>query len=172
MKKFFNWILVLAGCVGAFYGIGLIVPRMQTEGSQADFQTKPADVMAVLADVSSWPQWLPEIATVREHEGKLNDNPAWRVTKNDGASYQLEVSLATDAAWQATYDLAETRHTVRFKLSGLGEGTRVQATRTADTRDPWVRAKTFLLMRGETSGLALLNALAEHLGESANARNH
>ena len=171
MKKFVNWIMVLAGLVGAFYGIGLIVPRVQSQGSQVDLQAAPKKTMEAIANVDSWPDWHPEIASVRA-QAKRNDHPIWRVTKDDGSSYDLEIAQEEEFSWQAVYELEKTRHTLRFKLSGLGEGTRVQATRSSDTRDPWQRAQTFLRMRSEVAPLAILNALAEQLGEAGNAKKH
>jgi hypothetical protein len=170
VKKFFNWLMVLAACVGAFYGIGLIVPRNQTQSSRVDLQTKPMKVMEVIVDVENCSEWVPGVMSVREGK-KRDDHPVWNVTKADGKSYDLEVTSETEYSWQATYTIDESHYSVRYKLSGLGEGTRLQVTKTVDTRDPWRRAKMFLFMQGDTSALALLNALAEHLGEAATAKD-
>src|SRR5262245_21508791 len=143
VKKLFNWLIVLAACVGAFYGVGLIVPRNQTLVAKTNFTTRPADVFALLSDFSTWPQWHPKIATVQERPEK-NDHPVWNVLTKDGRTFEVEVLGAEDEKfWNGTYTIEGTRSTLRFDISWFGTGSRVRVTRTADTRDPWLRAKGF-----------------------------
>lgn len=167
MKKFFNWILVLAGCVGLFYCIGLIVPRSLTLGCRTNLTTKPEQVYALVSDLETWPEWHPDVRKVQESVSR-GDTPLWRVTDSNGESYDLEVNSAEeDAAFQVAYTIDGSRYTLRFSMRWYGEGARVQLARTVDTRDPWKRAKSFLWSRNETKPVGLLNALVAHLGEAA-----
>lgn len=167
MKKFFNWILVLGACVGAFYGIGLIVPRNQTKGSRTDFQAKPEAIYLVVADHTTWAAWFPGVAAVRELTEK-NDHPRWGLTDDDGHTFELEVLGGEEPrTWSASYEQDGTRFNLRFDLTWYGEGSRVRVTRTADTRDAWLRAKHFLWSDPGASPVAVLTALAEQLGEGA-----
>jgi len=169
VKKFFNWVLVLAGIVGAFYGIGVIVPRSMTSGSKTTFVVKPDKLFAAVADVRSWPEWHPDVLSVSERP-EHNKNPMWHVTEKDGVSYDMEVSVADDPTkWQGAYTIDGQRHTLRFDFQWYGEGGRAHATRTVDTNDTWLRAKAFLWSRSETDPIGLLNALAVHFGEAPKA---
>ncbi len=166
MKKFFNWVLVLAGFVGAFYCVGLIVPRAQTSGSKTNLVATPAQLYAWIADVSSWPQWHPDVLTVQERPGK-KDHPVWRVTEKSGTSFDLEVADSVeDKSWAATYAIDGTRYSLRIDLAWYGQGARVHVKRTVDTSDTWKRAKSFLWSRDETGAVGLVNALARQVGES------
>lgn len=165
VKKFFNWVLVLAGFVGAFYCVGLIVPRSQTSGSKSNLVATPAQIYPWIADVTSWPQWHPDVLSVQERPNK-KDRPVWRVTEKSGTTFELEVvDTEEDKAWTGTYSIDTTRYTLRFDLGWYGQGGRLHITRTVDTSDTWERAKGFLWSRDETGAVGLLNALAEQVGE-------
>ena len=170
MKKLFNWLMVLAACVGAFYGIGLIVPRSQTQGSKTTFTVMPDKLFGLVSDVSTWPEWHPDVASAVERP-KNKDNVVWRVTEKSGASYDLEVTTSEDPTlWQCTYVIDETRYTLRFEFGGYGQGGRGRIVRTVDTRNTWKRAKSFLWSREETAPIGLLNALSQQLGEPGTAK--
>lgn len=165
MKKFFNWVIVLTACAGLVYCVGLIVPRSLTLGCKTNMATKPDRLYAVVSDVSTWSEWHPDVRSAQERP-KHGDNPVWRITESSGASYDLEVNSAEEAAvFQVTYTIDDSRYTLRFGFSWFGQGGRMLVKRTVDTRDPWMRAKSFLWSRNETAPLGLVNALAEHLGE-------
>jgi hypothetical protein len=167
VKKLFNWICILAGCVGFFYGVGLIVPRTSTDGSRTNLKAQPDRLYAVVSEVDAWPQWHPDVRSVQERQRK-GDHPVWRVTENDGTGYDLEVTPSDDdSSWFGAYVVDGSRYTLRFSFSWYGQGGRVHATRTIDTRDTWKRARDFFWSRSETGSLGLLNALADHLGEDA-----
>lgn len=169
MKKFFNWILILGACVGAFYLIGLIVPRNQTETTKTNLQSPPPAIYAVVTDFGSWPAWNPDFLSVKE-KYTTREHPLWTVTDKSGRTFELEVtSLEEDRSCQCTYTVDETRHTLRFDLSWCGQGGRVVINRSADTRSPWLRSKRFLLPASEASSLTLLNALTKQLGEPPRA---
>ena len=169
MKKLFNWLMVLAGCVGAFYGVGLIVPRNQTLGAKANFTTQPRDVFEVLNDLSTWPQWHPNFLSVQERPER-NDHPVWRVLTKEGLSFEIEV-LGTEEEkfWHGTYTIEGTLTILRIDLAWYGKGARVRATRTTDTRDTWLRARGFFLPSSEIEPVALLNAFGTYFGESTKA---
>jgi len=173
VKKFFNWILVLGAIVGAFYGIGLIVPRNQTQGSKTTMTAKPDQIFKVLSDVSTWSQWNPEVASVQERS-RRDDHMVWFVTDKEARSYEMEVTLEEDKtySWQGTYTLDGTRFGLRFDIGWFAEGGRVRVTKTSDTREVWQRARRFLLPTHEVSAIAVLNALAEHLGEPSTAEEN
>ena len=173
MKKFFNWILVLAGFVGAFYGIGLIVPRNQVQGSKTTLTANPKEIIQVLSDPSAWSAWNPDVSTVQEKTAR-GDHRVWLVTDKKVRSYEMEVSVEEDRiySWQGTYAVDDTRFVLRFEVRWSGQGALVNVTRTVDTRDAWRRARRFLLPTSESSALALLNALAEHLGEPGTAKEN
>ncbi|HEX6883893.1 MAG TPA: SRPBCC family protein [Planctomycetota bacterium] len=172
MKKLFNWLIVLASIVGAFYGVGLIVPRSQTLGAKTTFTTVPRDVYAIVADVSAWPQWHPNVVMVKER-GERNSNPLWQITAKDGRSFELEVMGQEDEkTWNGTYTSEGTRTNLRFDLSWYGSGTRLRVTRSADTRDPWQRARDFFTPSKDVPPIALLNAIATHFGEAGQAESN
>lgn len=164
MKKFFNWVIVLAAIAGAFYCVGLIVPRSITSGSKTNLTTKPDQVLAVVSDVAGWPKWHPDILSVVPRE-RRSDHPVWHVTEKGGTSFDIEVLADEEATWQGSYTIDDTRYLLRFDFGWFAEGGRVRLIRTIDTRDTWKRAKSFLWSRSETSPIGLLNALAEYLGE-------
>jgi hypothetical protein len=171
VKKFFNWVLVAAACVGAFYGIGLIVPRSQTLASKTTFVADPDKLYAVVADVASWPQWHPDVRAAEERATR-KDNPVWKITEKGGTSYELEVQNdEAPSLWQATYTIDGARYTLRFEAWWFGQGSRGRVTRTIDTRDPWRRAKGFLLARDEAKPAGLLNALGAHFGETVTIKD-
>lgn len=165
MKKFFNWVLVLGACVGAFYLIGLIVPRSQTQGSKTNLQAMPAQLYALVSDPTTWKSWHPDVAAIQEGRER-NDNPVWVVTDKRAQTYEMEIVSAEEPqAWQANYTIDGTRYSLRFDFAWYGQGGRARVTRTVDTRDAWKRARRFLLPTNEASAVALLNAIAEQLGE-------
>lgn len=171
MKKFFNWILVLAGFVGAFYGIGLIVPRNQTQGSKTTTTAQPEQVFKVLSDPSTWSDWNPDVASIREGPER-NGHKIWVVTDKQARSYEMEVTLTEERTfqWQGSYTIEGTHFLLRFDVGWYGQGGRVSVTKTADTRDAWQRARRFLLPTKESSALSLLNALSEQMGEAPSAK--
>jgi hypothetical protein len=170
VKKFFNWVLVLGACVGAFYLIGLIVPRSQTQGSKTTLTAKPDKLYALVSDPKTWPTWHPDVASVQERPER-NDHPIWQVTDKRSRTWEMEVMVAEDPnAWQATYTIDGTRFNLRFDFSWYGQGGRARVTRTVDTRDVWRRAQRFLLPTKEASAVAVLNAMAEQLGEHGSAQ--
>lgn len=172
MKKFFNWILVLAACVGAFYLIGLIVPRNQTQGSKTTLTAKPDQLYKVVADPATWSEWHPDVASIQERPER-DGHPIWQVTDEHGRTFELEVMVAEDpGAWQGTYTIDGTRFVLRFDFSWYAQGGRARVTKTADTRDRWQRARRFLLPAKESSAIAVLNGLAEHLGEPGSAQSN
>lgn len=172
MKRFLNWIIVLAACVGAFYGVGLIVPRSQTQGAKAAFGTKPAEIFEALNDLTTWPEWHPNFASVQERPEK-DDHAMWRVLTKDGRSFELEVLGAEDEKfWNGAYSIDGTRTTLRFDLTWYGSGSRLRAMRNTDTRDPWVRARDFFLPSSEAEPVALLSAFGTYFGESVKAETN
>ena len=169
MRRFINWVFVVGALVGVFYLVGLIVPRSQTQSSKTQTQTKPDELYALVADVSSWPQWHPEVARVEERPER-NDHLVWRVTEKDGDSYELELTQAEEEKiWLATYSHGGSRVTLRFVFGWFGQGGRMHVTRTVDTRDPWLRARLVFWGRDEATPLTLLNAISQHLGEASKA---
>lgn len=172
MKKFFNWVMVIAGIVGAFYMIGLIVPRNQTQGSKTTLNAKPDQLYDVVSDLTTWSDWNPDVAAVRERPER-NGHPIWEITDKKGITHDLEVMVQDDAAaWQGTYTIEGTRYTLRFDFGWYGQGGRARVTKTVDTHDTWQRAWRFLWSPDEASPIALLNALSQHLGEAANAEGN
>lgn len=169
MKKFFNWVLVLCAFVGVFYGVGMVVPRSVTRSSKTQLQARPEELYTLVTDVSTWPKWHPDVSDV-DQRPERNDHPLWRVTTKDGRTYELEVSQADeDSFWQASYTLGGSRCTLRMVFGWAGEGGRLHLTKTVDTKDPWMRARLFLWEGDDSSPLALLNAIAAHLGEAGRA---
>jgi hypothetical protein len=172
VKKFFNWVFVLAGCVGLFYFVGLIVPRTLTQGSKTTLKAVPEQLYAVVSDLNTWPEWHPDVASVQERPAK-NENPVWRITERDGTIYEAEVQVREEpGSFQTTYTIDGSRYTLRFAFGWYGQGGRAQITRTVDTRDRWKRARAFLWSRNETAPIGLLNALAKHLGETVAAEEN
>lgn len=173
MKKFFNWILVLAACVGVFYGIGLIVPRSQTQGSKTTLTAKPEQIYEVVSDPSTWKEWNPEVSSIQERPER-DRHKIWFVTDQEARSYEMEVVLeeVPTPSVQATYTVDGTRFVLRIDFSWHGQGSRARVTKTSDTRDVWQRAQRFLLPTKEASPIALLNALAEHFGEAGSAEGN
>jgi hypothetical protein len=169
VKKFFNVLIILAGCAGAVYGIGLIVPRNLTEVSKTNLLSKPDAVYALVSDVTTWPRWHPDVARV-EQRPERNDHPIWRITTKSGEMLDLEVKVEDGPAhWMGDYVRKEQRVTLKLDTSWYGEGTSVLFGHTTVTTDPWVRAKHFLLPDGEVSAITLLNAISKGLGEPPHA---
>jgi hypothetical protein len=168
VKKFMHWIVVIGACVGAFYLIGLIVPRTQSQGSRTNLATAPSDVLQLVKDPQYWPEWHPDVAGVQPR-GERNDKAIWSVRDRLGKSYELEVLAADERMWQGSYTVDGTRFTLRFEVLGYGQGARVQVTRTTDTRDVWLRAKRFLWSKPESSPIAMLNGIAGYFGEHGEA---
>jgi Polyketide cyclase / dehydrase and lipid transport len=172
VKKFFNWILVLGACVGAFYLIGLIVPRNQQQGSKTDLQASPKQLYALVSDPTTWSAWHPDFTSVQERPER-SDHPIWLVTDKHARTFELEVLNAEEPmSWQATYTVDETRFTLRFDFKWHGQGARACVARTEDTRDPWQRARRVLTPSKETSAIGILNAIAGHLGEAGTAEKN
>ena len=166
MKKFFNWILVLAAIVGAFYGVGLIVPRSQRLGSYTNLQATPREVYAQLYDVESWDRWHPDFADLRELD-EVDGQRRWRVTDKEGRTFELvENEYEEERHWQGSFEIEGSRTTYRIVVVGSGSGSRVTFKKTLDTRDPWVRAREFFTFGGGATPLAILNALTAQLGET------
>jgi len=172
VKKFFNWILVLAGFVALFYGIGLIVPRSQTQGSKTTLTAGPEQIYAVVSDPSTWEDWNPEVASIQERPER-DKHRVWFVTDKHARGYEMEVTLEERPTpfVQATYTVDGTRFVLRLDFHWHGQGARARVTKTSDTRDVWQRAKRFLLPSKEASAIALLNALAAHFGEPGSAED-
>jgi len=169
VKKFFNWILLLAAIVGAFYGVGVIVPRSQKLGSYTNFMAKPREVYSVVYDVERWDEWHPDFADVREID-ELDGKRRWRVTDHKARMFELvETEVEQDRQWQGTYEIEGTNFSYRIMITGSGSGSRVGLKKTLDTRDPWRRAKRFLWFGEGSTALGLLNALSVQLGEPAEA---
>jgi hypothetical protein len=167
VKKLFNWILVLAACVGAFYMIGWIVPRNQSVTSKTTLLEGQTKIFALVADVRGWPAWAPNVSAA--HERPERDGiPIWRLTDASGRIFDLEVNESEEPKlWQASYTLEGTTFTMRIDLSGYGQGTHIRVAKRTSTPDPWIRAQHFLLPSHDWKPLAWLNAMAEHFGETA-----
>ena len=171
MKKFFNWVLILGACVGAFYLIGLIVPRNQTQASKTTLQAKPAELFAVVSDPTTWSNWNPDVSAISERSSR--DHKMWSVTDKHARTYDLEVVLEEEPlSWQATYTIEGTRFVLHFDFKWYGEGSLARVTKTFDTSDTWLRAKRFLLPTPEASSVALLNALCQQVGEPGTAKEN
>jgi hypothetical protein len=168
VKRFFNWILILGACVGAFYLIGLIVPRSQTQGSKTNLQATPENVLQLVVDPQYWTEWHPDFVSVQPR-GERSGRALWSVRDELNRSFEIEVAAQEGRVWQGSYALDGTRFTLRFEAIGYGEGSRVQVTRTADTPDPWKRAKRFLWSTPECSAVAILNGIAAYFGEHGQA---
>jgi len=169
VKKLFNWILVLGALVGAFYFVGLIVPRQQRVGSYTTLDTVPIDLYATISDVTTWDNWHPDFSSVRELPEKNGDRQ-WQATDRKGRSFTLSESIAEEGLrWQGTYEIEGSRFTWRFDIAGYAQGSRVGVSKTVDTRDTWLRAKRFLWFGEGSTALAALNALSSHLGEDPRA---
>lgn len=157
---------MLAAIVGAFYGVGVIVPRSQKLGSYTNLQATPREVYAVVQDVERWDEWHPDFADLRELD-ELDGQRRWRVTDHKARSFELiETEIEEDRQWQGAYELEGTRFTYRIMITGSGSGSRVTFKKTLDTRDPWLRAKRFLWFGEGATALGLLNALTQKLGET------
>lgn len=169
MKKLFNWILILGGLVGAFYFVGLIVPRQEKLGCYTTLDVRPDVLYALVADPLNWSAWHPDFTSVREGSDD-KDARSWRVTGPDGRAFEFVEGAAEEGLrWLGSYEVDGTKVTWRFDINGYSDGSRVRLARTEDTRDTWLRAKRFLLFEGGASPLAVLNALSVHLGEPGNA---
>lgn len=169
MKKFFNWILVLGACVGAFYMIGLIVPRNQTQGSKTDTQANPKVLYTLVADPTTWSSWHPDVVSIQERPER-NDHPIWLVTDKHQRTFELEILTTEEPLrWQASYAVDGTRFNLRFDFKWSGQGARACVSRIIDTPDTWQRAQRLFVPSKETSALGILNAICEHLGESGKA---
>jgi len=169
VKKFFNRILVLAAFVGAFYGVGVIVPRSQKLGSYTNLQATPREVYAQVYDVENWDRWHPDFADLRELD-EVDGQRRWRVTDQEGRTFELvEGDCEEDRTWQGSFEAEGSRTTYRFVVVGSGSGSRVTLKKTLDTRDPWLRARMFFTFGGGASPLALMNALSVQLGETPTA---
>ena len=172
MKKVFNWILVLGGLVGAFYLIGLIVPRNQSQGSKTVLTAKPDALYKIVNDPATWSDWHPDVAAIQERPER-NDHPVWEVTDKRGRRYEMEILVQEDpGAWQGTYTIDGTRFVLRFDFSWYGQGGRARVAKSTDTRDTWQRAKRFLLPTKEASAIAVLNGLATEMGEPPAAQEN
>jgi hypothetical protein len=169
VKKLFNWILILAGLVGAFYFVGLIVPRNQKLGSYTTLDVRPNALYEVVSDLKNWSEWHPDFLSVRERP-EQDDKRCWEVTGKDGRVFPfVEEAVEEGLRWIGTSEFDGTKTTWRFDIHGYAEGSRVKLTRTIDTRDTWLRAKRFLLFEDGVSPLAVLNSLSEDLGETPRA---
>lgn len=157
---------MLAAIVGAFYGVGLIVPRSMKLGSYTNLQSSPREVIEQVKDVEAWDSWHPEFADVRELDA-VDKQRRWRVMDHEGRNFELlETEYEEDREWQGTYELEGSRITYRILAIGAGSGARVSFKKTVETRDPWLRAKRFLTFGEGATPLALLNALSVQLGET------
>jgi len=169
MQRFINWVLAIGALVGMFYGIGLIVPRTTTRKAQAQYEAAPEKLYALVADVTTWPSWHPDVSDVRPLESP-KDKPVYEVTFKDGRSFRMEVvGFERDKTWAATYELGGTSSRMNVVFGWVGEKGRAYMTRTSDTRDPWRRARLFLWDREQSKPTAILDALAVRLGESVQA---
>ena len=169
MKKLFNWILVLAGIVGAFYGVGVIVPRSQRLGCTTTIEENTVRLYEQFNDPTGWDDWHPDFARVDELP-EVNKERRWRVTDQEGLVFEFTESQAEEnQRWQGSYERLGSRTTLRFELTGYGSGSRVRLVKTVETRDPWLRAKRFLWFGDDSSALAILNAFQGHLGETPGA---
>lgn len=168
MKRFMNWVLLVGACVGAFYLIGLVVPRSQSTGSKTNLAASAEDVLKVIVDPQYWTEWHPDVLSVQPR-GERNDKQVWSVTDEKNRKFDLEVTGAEGRMWQGSYTLEDTRFTLRFEVIAYGQGSRLQVTRTADTRDVWKRARRFLWSKPEASPIAILNGIAAYFGEHGEA---
>jgi len=169
VKKLFNWILVLAACVGAFYGVGVIVPRSQKLGCTTTMQESTPRLYEQINDPTTWDDWHPDFARVDELP-ELDKVRRWRLTDKQGLTFELSESQAEDnQRWQGTYERLGSRTTLRFELTGYGQGSRIRLVKTVETRDPWLRAKRFLWFGDDSSALAILNAFQAQQGETPGA---
>lgn len=156
--------------MGLFYLVGLIVPRSNTRKCETQLQTKPDQLYALVSDVSTWPEWFPDVSAVRPGAEK-NGLPTWTLSFKDGTSALLEVMNADeDSLWQAFWVREGSRNTLRFVFGWYGQGGRIHLTKTVDTRDPWRRAKLFLWFHPDATPLAVMNALGQYLGEAVKTR--
>lgn len=165
MQKFINWILVIAACVGLFYGIGLIVPRATSHKAKIKLSADPRDLYALVADVSTWPGWYPGIAAVSARPAH-DDHPVWLVTTKERETYELEITDSEkDSFLQASYSFHGKRCSLRIVFGWDGEGGRIHLTKSSDTPDPWARASMFFWPRDDSSPRMVLDAAAQRLGE-------
>jgi len=169
MQRLINWVLAIGALVGLFYGIGLIVPRTTTRKAHAVLETPPERLYATITDVENWPKWNPDVASARQTSGS-REQQVFDLSLRDGRATRLSVTGADgESTWSASYELDGTVMRMTYVFGWAGERGRIYLTRHADTRDPWRRARLFLWDREASKPVAILDALAQHLGEAPSA---
>ncbi len=164
MKKFVTLLFVLGAFGGAFYLIGMVLPRVHSATSRATFTVQPGAIYQVLVDIEHWDEWHPAIADLQRLPDR-NGREVWGVTGKDHKRWELELGQTEDPIrFQAFFVRGKDRETFRAEMRWLGEGSIMRVTEQGDTPEPWRRA--LRMFRDAHEPLSdVLRALGNRLGE-------
>jgi len=165
VKRFFTVSIVVGVCVGLFYLMGVVTPRVSSNAARADFETKPDKVYGALADVASWGRWHPRFKRAEERP-EVKGQPVFLLTDAEGKSVEATVTNHTEPTlFVLAYEEQDVRYTVRFETRWRGDGAMLLMTEQSDARSAWVRAR-HLFQSNQDNVNGTLVALGTLLGET------
>jgi hypothetical protein len=168
VKKFLIFAFITGALVGLFYFVGMVLPRTNTTSCRALYKSPPDKVYAVLADIESWPQWVPWLSRV-EPLPEEDRHPVWNLIDRENRPMKLEIGSAEEPLKMgATFQVEGARGNFRYEIKWFGEGCILRITEQRDHRSPWRRAAR-LFQDQDADKLAFLVALGGRLGETVTA---
>ena len=168
MKKFVTLLAIGGALTGAFYLMGMVMPRTHSVSCRATYKSDPDKVFGVFSDVEHWPQWNPMIASVQEERPEDN-HPVWTLIDPKQVRTRLEIGLIDGPLKMgASFQLEGARGNLRFELKRFGDGAILRITEQRDLRSPWRRGAR--LFQNEYKPLMVfLESLGQRLGETVTA---
>ncbi len=167
MKRYLTLLAVLGAIGGVLYLVGLVLPRTHSATSRTTFVAPPERVFDILADLGSWDEWHPDIASMEQLPEK-NGHPMWLVIEKEGKRWELEVVESERPMRLYAYlHRGPDRETFRCELRWFGEGCVLRVTDQGETRAPLRRVQR-LTRNAHTPLAQFLLAVGRRLGEQAN----
>ena len=162
--------VLIAGVVGA------LLPKTRTATAGIEIAGVTARSLAAIEDVQRYPSWMPGVASLRSEEaGWAEAGPAgqWSVGRTvDPTSERSGGGVgATDLTRVTDVLRAESGASMRrvWTLRPHGNYTRVELSTERELSNPFARFGARYVQARSAAEIAVLQALARHLGERATA---
>lgn len=170
MKRFLTVSIVVGVCVGLFYLMGVVTPRVSSNAARVDFEKKPDAVYDALVDVVNWGRWHPRFKRAEERP-EVKGQPVFLLYDAEGKPVEVTMTSHTEPSLLVlSYEEQEVRYTLRFETRWRGEGAMLLMTEQSDARSPWVRARHLFQSNQDVVNDTLV-ALGSLLGEKVTPKD-
>jgi Polyketide cyclase / dehydrase and lipid transport len=156
-----NWLVVIgavAALAATVYSGLLLLPATRTGHASIELSSSPEQIIAVLRDVESQPEWRSDVAKI-----DLTTD-GWVETTQRGEAISFRwVSISSELVELAFASATGYSGSWIARLSLTGTGTRMDVTETATIPNPFFRAVARLFFDPAAFSRTYLNSLKRRL---------